>query len=69
MSGLQSTNEASRIRYELFSTLSAEVLFLGNLYPASFLRWRDIPRDLFFREDFELFFHIGVEKTEKSSQK
>ena len=30
--------------------------FLENLLLARFLSWRDISRDLFFREDFELFF-------------
>ena len=36
--------------------------FLENLLLARFSCWRDISRDLFFSEDFELFFHIGVKK-------
>ena len=37
--------------------------FFFNLLLARFLCWRDISGDLFFfREDFELFFHIGVKK-------
>ena len=36
--------------------------FLENLLLVRFLCWRDISRDLFFRQDFELFFHIGVKK-------
>ena len=34
--------------------------FLENLLLARFLCWRDLSRDLFFREDFELFLHINM---------
>ena len=51
-------------------TLSAPALFLArcksffleNLYLASFLCWRDISRDLFFKRRLWTFFHIGVKK-------
>ena len=43
--------------------------FLENLLLARFLCWRDVSRELYFREDFELFFHIGVKKHSKSSHK
>ena len=36
--------------------------FLENLLLARFLCWRDISRDLFFREGVEVFFHMNMKK-------
>ena len=42
--------------------------FLENLLLARFLCWRDISRDLFFREGFEVFFHINIKKMKNQAR-
>ena len=43
--------------------------FLENLLLAWFLCWRDISRDLFFREGFEVvFFHINMKKMKNEAR-
>ena len=62
---------------EIILTLSAPALFsakyksflLENLLLARFLCWRDISRDLFFREGFEVFFfHINMKKIKNQAR-
>ena len=56
----------------IFGQVQKFFFFLDNLLLARFLCWRDISRDLVFREGFEVFFFFFAykhEKNEKSSQK